>query len=108
MTDARYDRRAVLKSVLIALPVGALARSASAEEALPHMDEGESLAKAMGYVHDAKKINADEVPQYKAGSNCANCMQLRGKEGDEWRPCNLFAGKLVNSHGWCKVWQPKA
>ena len=108
MTDARYDRRAVLKSVLIALPVGALSRSACAEESLPHMDESESLAKAMGYVHDATKINADQVPQYKAGSNCANCMQLRGKEGDEWRPCNLFAGKLVNSHGWCKVWQAKA
>lgn len=108
MTDARYDRRAVLKSVLIALPVGALARSATADESLPHMDEGESLAKAMGYVHDAKKIDTNQVPQYKAGSNCANCMQLRGKEGDEWRPCNLFAGKLVNAHGWCKVWQAKA
>jgi hypothetical protein len=35
-------------------------------------------------------------------------MQLQGKEGDEWRPCNLFPGKLVNAHGWCKVWQAKA
>lgn len=108
MSEARYDRRAVLKSVLIALPATALIRTAAAEESLPHMDEGESLAKAMGYVHDAKRINPDQVPQYKAGSNCGNCMQLRGKDGDEWRPCNLFAGKLVNSHGWCKVWQAKA
>ncbi len=61
------------------------------------MDENESLAKAMGYVHDAKQINADQVPQYKAGSNCANCMQLQGKDGEEWRPCSpLFAGKLVS------------
>lgn len=108
MTDARYDRRAVLKSVLIALPAAALARDAVAQNAPPHMDESESLAKAMGYVHDATKINADQVPQYKAGSTCANCMQLRGTEGDEWRPCNLFTGKLVNAHGWCKVWQAKA
>lgn len=108
MTEARYDRRAVLKSVLIALPATALARNAAAQDSLPHMDESESLAKAMGYVHDAKQINADQVPQYKAGSNCANCTQLQGKDGEEWRPCKLFAGKLVNSHGWCKVWQPKA
>src|SRR3546814_1768921 len=60
------------------------------------MDESESLAKAMGFVHDATKIDADQVPQYKAGSTCGNCMQLRDAEGDEWRPCNLFPGKLVN------------
>lgn len=108
MTEARYDRRAVLKSVLIALPATALSNQAAAQDSLPHMDESESLAKAMGYVHDAKKIDADQVPQYKAGSNCANCIQLQGKDGEEWRPCKLFAGKLVSSHGWCKVWQPKA
>src|SRR5687768_7486075 len=107
MTDARYDRRALLKSVLIALPGAALVRNAAAQDSLPHMDESESLARAMGYVHDAKKINADQVPQYKAGSTCANCTQLQGKEGDEWRPCKLFTGKLVNANGWCKVWQAK-
>jgi hypothetical protein len=69
------------------------------------MDENESLAKAMGY--DAKKVDANSIPQFKAGSTCSNCMQLKGQDGDEWRPCALFAGKLVNAHGWCKVWQPK-
>lgn len=107
MTDARYDRRAVLKSVLIALPATALSRHATAQDSLPHMEESESLAKAMGYVHDATKIDTDRVPQFKAGSNCENCMQLQGNEGEEWRPCKLFAGKLVNSNGWCKVWQAK-
>ena len=56
MTDARYDRRAVLKIALTALPVVTTARDAAAEQTLPHMDENESLARAMGYVHDAKKI----------------------------------------------------
>lgn len=107
MSDARYDRRAVLKIALTALPVVTIAREAAAEQALPHMDENESLAKAMGYVHDARKIDPNTVPQYKAGSTCANCMQLKGQEGEEWRPCALFTGKLVNAHGWCKVWQPK-
>ena len=107
MTDASYDRRAVLKIALTALPIVTVAREAAAEQALPHMDENESLAKAMGYVHDAKKIDSNKVPQYKAGSTCANCMQLKGQEGEEWRPCALFTGKLVNANGWCKVWQPK-
>ena len=107
MSDVRYDRRAVLKIALTALPVVTLARDAAAEQTLPHMDENESLARAMNYVHDAKKIDPNKLPQYKAGSSCSNCMQLKGQEGEEWRPCALFTGKLVNSHGWCKVWQPK-
>lgn len=108
MTDARYDRRAVLKIALTALPVVTIARDAAAEQTLPHMDENESLARAMGYVHDATKIDANKVPQFKAGSSCSNCMQLQGQQGEEWRPCALFTGKLVNAHGWCKVWQPKS
>ena len=108
MTDARYNRRAVLKSCLVYLPAAALTRDAFAQDSLPHMDESESLARAMGYVHDATRIDTDQVPQYKAGSTCANCVQLQGADGDTWRPCKLFTGKLVNAHGWCKVWQPKA
>jgi hypothetical protein len=107
MADDRYNRRAVLKGVLAALPVAVLARDAVAQGTPPHIDENESLAKAMGYVHDANKVDPDKIPQYKPGSTCGNCMQLQGKDGDEWRPCNLFSGKLVNAHGWCKVWQPK-
>ena len=107
MTDARYDRRALLKIALTALPVVTIAHDAAAEQILPHMDENESLARAMGYVHDATKLDSNKVPQYKAGSTCANCMQLKGQEGEDWRPCALFTGKLVSSHGWCKVWQPK-
>jgi hypothetical protein len=107
MTDARFDRRALLKSALVALPAAVLVRDAAAQASPPHMDENESLAKAMGYVHDASKVDADRVPQYKAGSTCANCVQLQGKDGDEWRPCSLFPGKLVNAQGWCKVWQPR-
>ena len=57
--------------------------------------------------NDAKKVDANKTPQYKPGSTCANCLQLTGKEGEEWRPCNIFPGKVVNEKGWCKVWVPK-
>jgi hypothetical protein len=111
MTDQRYDRRTVLKSTLAglaALPAaGLIARSQAAESSLPHLDEKDSLAVAMGYVHDATKLDPAKVPQYKPGSMCENCLQLTGRAGDEWRPCNIFPGKLVNAKGWCKVWVAK-
>ena len=28
-------------------------------------------------------------------------------DGDAWRPCQIFPGKLVNAKGWCSVWAPK-
>jgi hypothetical protein len=110
MTDRRYDRRTVLKSALAglaALPAAGLVGSAAAQSSPPHLDEKDPLAVAMGYVHDAKKVDVNKVPQYKKGANCANCLQLTGKEGDEWRHCNIFPGKVVNAHGWCKVWVVK-
>jgi hypothetical protein len=112
MSDCRYDRRTLLKNALVglaALPAAGLIREAGAAESggLPHVDEKESLATAMGYVHDAKKVDANKVPQFKPGSHCANCLQYTGKAGDEWGPCNIFPGKAVNANGWCKVWVAK-
>lgn len=106
MSDSQFDRRQLLKTAiagLVALPAGGFVGEACAAE-LPHLDEKDALATAMGYVHDAKKIDPKTMPQMKAGARCDNCIQLVGKEGDAWRPCNLFAGKLVASAGWCKVW----
>jgi High potential iron-sulfur protein len=106
----RYNRRTVLKNALAglaALPAAGLVREAAAQGAPAHLDEKDTLAVAMGYVHDAKQVDASKVPQYKPGSTCANCLQLTGKEGEQWRPCNIFPGKLVNADGWCKVWVAK-
>jgi High potential iron-sulfur protein len=107
MSDSRFDRRTLLKSALVglaALPAAGLVRDAAAQGSAPHLDEKDSLAVSMGYVHDYKKLDPNKVPQFKPGSKCSNCVQLTGKEGDAWRPCNLFPGKLVAAEGWCKVW----
>jgi High potential iron-sulfur protein len=106
----RYNRRTVLKNALAglaALPAASLVRDAAAQGAPAQLDEKDPLAVAMGYTHDAKKVDASKTPQYKPGSTCANCLQLTGKEGEQWRPCNIFPGKLVNADGWCKVWVAK-
>jgi hypothetical protein len=106
MSDSSFHRRQLLKSALagfIALPASGLLREAEAAE-LPHLDEKDPLAVAVAYVPNASKVDAAKNPQYKPGTKCSNCIQLQGKEGDPWRPCNLFPGKLVASAGWCKVW----
>ncbi len=75
---------------------------------LPKITEDDPIAVALKYTHDASTVDAASRPQPAAEQNCANCAQLVGNEGDEWRPCNIFVGKLVNSKGWCSVWVPKS
>jgi len=109
MSDSRIDRRTLLKNALVglaALPAAGLVRESEAAD-LPHLDEKDPTAVALGYVQDAKKVDAAKAPTYKPGSKCSNCVQLTGKDGDEWRPCNLFPGKAVHADGWCKVWTLK-
>lgn len=108
MTDI-LSRRDALKNM--ALVAGALAipvsRVAGAAASPPHLAETDPTAVALGYHHDTKKVDAKKFPTHKPDQDCANCLQLQGKVGDEWRPCNLFPGKLVHKDGWCKVWVRK-
>lgn len=107
MNDSRIDRRTLLKNALIgaaALPAAGLLREAAAAAPPPHLEETDPLAKAFSYVHDHNKVDAKAFPQFKKGQKCSNCVQLQGKDGEQWRPCNLFPGKLVKADGWCKVW----
>jgi hypothetical protein len=75
MSECRYNRRTLLKNALAglaALPAAGLVGEAAAQGAAPKLDEKDTLAVAMGYVHDAKKVDANKTPQYKPGSTCAN------------------------------------
>ena len=111
--ERSIQRRAVVKSALlgiVAIPVASLctARRADAAAAPANaLDEKDPQAKALGYVVDAGKVDAKSNPTFKAGQSCGNCLQLAGKAGDEYRPCNLFPGKLVHANGWCKAWVKK-
>lgn len=106
MSHDRISRRSLLKGALIGLatvPAAALfARHAHAAAEL--VDPAAPQAKALGYIHDAKKVDAKASPVYKAGQECANCIQFTGKAGAAEGPCNLFPGKTVKAAGWCKVW----
>jgi hypothetical protein len=74
---------------------------------LPRLTEDDPVGAALKYTHDASTVDPASRTQAAAEQDCANCAQLQGEEGDEWRPCAIFIGKLVNVNGWCSVWVPK-
>lgn len=111
MRDENISRRNFLKGVALAVPAGSVAlQSRVAESAdLPKLDEADPAAMALLYVHDAANVDTSNpmAARFEAGQNCANCAQIQGEEGAEWRPCGIFPGKAVAAAGWCSVWAPK-
>lgn len=89
--------------------LGLFAGSVLADSPLPKVNEKDSMAAALGYVSDAKRVDVKANPQFKAGSACANCSWYQGKAGDPaGGPCTFFPGKNVDSTGWCRMWNKKA
>ena len=85
-------------------------------QALPTkpLDPAMPLAQALGYAHDATKVDTTKYPKRQgpegAKQFCSNCalytqggIKLAGQEG-EWGKCSLFADGLVNAKGWCNSW----
>ena len=109
-SDRMLSRRRFVCSMVPAAAALCTEGPAMAQQAMPHVAESDPLAKSLGYVEDVKRVDPKSNPTFKPGAHCANCLQLQGKPGDAWRPCNLFAGRLVSSNGWCRVWvqNPKA
>jgi len=75
---------------------------------LPKLEESDPMAQSLKYTHDASTVDPASRPNPAEDQTCANCALLQGEEGEEWRPCQIFPGKLVNVNGWCSVWAPKA
>ncbi len=108
MIDEKFSRRRLLRGALVglaAVPAATLvARDARAAEALSETDP---TAKSLGYVTDAKRVDAKTNPTYKAGQTCANCFQYGGAAGAAEGSCKIFPNKTVKAAGWCKVWVVK-
>ena len=73
---------------------------------LPHVEETDPTAVAMGYKHEAAKVDKAKFPRYQDGMACAKCALYQG--GAEWGGCSLFPGKAVSAKGWCNAYAPKA
>ncbi|MGA9341784.1 MAG: high-potential iron-sulfur protein [Rhodanobacteraceae bacterium] len=98
----------IVGSGAIAAPFAAvvlprLARSAD----LPHIQESDPTAAALGYKDDVSQVDKAKYPQYKPGQQCGNCRFFEGKPGDVWGPCQLFPGKATNVKGWCAGYNAK-
>lgn len=81
-------------------------RSASAGD-VPKVSPDDPMAKAMRYTHDASTVDPASRGNPAAEQNCANCALIQGNDGDEWRPCQIFPGKVVAAAGWCAAWAPQ-
>jgi hypothetical protein len=101
----KLTRRTVMKSFAAAAGVAAALRSPLSKAAdAPRVDVKDPAAVALGYVESASQVNLKKYPSYVKGSSCENCAQLQGAAGPHYRPCDLFAGKLVSISGWCSGW----
>ena len=116
MNKPEVTRRRFLAQVAIAVPAGAalldatVLNTAAAQAALPKLEVTDPSAKALLYVEDAKNVDKKNplAARFTPDQHCANCSQIQGKDGDAYRPCAIFPGKLVASKGWCSVWAKKA
>ncbi len=92
------------------MTVAASGASLSAGHAMAQVavDEKDAQAAALGYVAEAKRVDAKKYPKFATGQNCANCALYQGKAGDKAGGCPLFAGKQVAAAGWCSAWAKKA
>lgn len=79
------------------VPLSMLVTRHAAAADLPKVDLADPMAKTLGYVHASN--NPEQL--------CNNCELYTGVAGEEWGPCPIFPGKLVNANGWCKSWITK-
>ena len=82
-------------------------REARAQD-LQQLAEDDPMAAAMKYTHDASTVDAASRANPAPDQDCTNCALVQGNDGDHWRPCQIFPGKVVSAKGWCSVWAPKA
>ena len=116
------SRRSLLKkaaAAMVAFPILNQRSTSPAWAQVPTtaIDEASPQAQALGYYHDASKVDHTKWAR-KAGPDgatmkCANCQLLMshglkadGKEG-AWGQCALFPTGLVNENGWCNSWVQK-
>ncbi|SAL63307.1 high-potential iron-sulfur protein [Caballeronia telluris] len=103
----KTSRRTFLISSIGVASTLALGTTAFAADAA-RVEESDPTAQALGYKHDASKVDKAKYTKYAAGQDCGNCSFYQGKPTDAWAPCPMFANKQVASKGWCSAYNKKA
>ena len=97
-------RRFLIQAVVAAAAVPFVASGVigtAQAQALKPLPADNATAKALAYAPDATKVSH---PNFKPGSNCANCQFFTAATG----ACTLFAGFSVPAAAWCSAWAKKA
>lgn len=105
MKDSELNRRQLLTNILLCTLNAAGVSSVNA--ANEKLDPADPVAKNLGYVDNALKVDVKKYPTYAKGQTCANCSLIQLRYGP-MRPCSLFPGKMVTARGWCNAWVPRA
>ncbi len=103
---SKIARRQFLKLSAVAAAVCVVRPGAEAQD-MPHLDTADPVAASMKYTEDAASVDPATRANPAESQTCANCALVQGADGDAWRPCQIFPGKLVNADGWCAVWALK-
>ncbi len=111
LSRRRFLGTALAAAALVPVAGRGLIATAHAGE-LAKVTEDDPTAVALGYVHDATKVDTAKFPKRAgdAGASqfCHNCSLYQAAEGEEWGKCSIFPGKLVKGAGWCNAWVAKA
>ena len=94
-------RRRLLKQIVLAASVSALAMTEARAAEAPLIAEDDPEAKAVKYVDDTSKAKEG------MGNRCDTCSLYQGKDGATQGGCQIFKGKLVKAAGWCASWAPQ-
>lgn len=110
MSQKNLSRRTFVQALALTAPAGAALWTEQARsEELPKLDPSDPTAVALIYVEDVADVDTSNpmAQNFEPSQNCANCIQIQGEDGADWRPCAIFPGKLVAANGWCSVWVAK-
>jgi hypothetical protein len=99
-------RRQLLLAATVLTPVAARAATPTSYANIQRLSQDDPVARSLLYIEDTRQVPAEHplAASHKPENKCANCVHLRGKTADSWRPCPVFPGRLVNAGGWCSVW----
>ena len=107
-TLGHRDRRHFLRLAgCAALAPLTLAASPMAQATAARLSEADPTATSLGYRQDGTQADPAKYPKRTADQVCATCKLSKGAATDEWLPCTLYAGKLVNAKGWCAAWSKR-
>ncbi|MGH8821629.1 MAG: high-potential iron-sulfur protein [Rhodoferax sp.] len=99
------------RTFLMAVAAGSSALAATQHLALAAdtvLQDTDPQAVALGYNQDTTKIDAKKYPKHTVAQHCSDCQLFQPMGTATTGHCPLYAGKLVDTNGWCSAWTKKS